>query len=73
MTAEDYDEKQLERLNFHLNTGDYFPMLAAILGFAQETVQDCKCSAEDETVMLETDVLKNARRDLMYLYKTVLS
>ena len=64
------DDERKERLDFHLNTGDYFPMLATILGFAQENVQDCACSAEDgEIASIEKDVLEKTRKDLMYLHQ----
>jgi hypothetical protein len=63
------EEERLERLTFHLNTGDYFPMLATVLGFVQESVSDCTCSATDELLPIEKDVLENARFDLLYLHK----
>jgi hypothetical protein len=69
MTENNISEDRAERLSFHLSTGDYFPMLATILGFVQESVQDCACSADNELVPLETDVLRGTRDDLMYLHK----
>jgi hypothetical protein len=62
-------EERIERLTFHLKTGDYFPMLATILGFAQETVAGCGCGADSDLLPLETGVLKDTRNDLMYLHK----
>jgi hypothetical protein len=59
-------EERIERLTFHLKTGDYFPMLATILGFAQETVAGCECGADGDLVPLETGVLKNTRNELLF-------
>jgi hypothetical protein len=68
-TPEFFEEERIERLSFHLQTGDYFPMLATILGFVEESVQDCSCTAVDALAPLERDVLKGTRHDLMYLHK----
>ncbi len=68
--AEPVQEKdhRLERLKFHVNTGDYFPMLATILGFLEETVQECKCGLTAEIVPVETKVVRDVRKDLSYLH-----
>ena len=63
------DDDHLDRLSFHLETGDYFPMLATVLGFVQESVQTCSCSETEELLPLEATALKGARTDLMYLHK----
>ena len=68
-TPEIFEEERIERLSYHLQTGDYFPMLATVLGFVQESVQECSCSSEDRLAPLERDVLKGTRHDLMYLHK----
>ncbi len=60
---------RMERLSFHLESGDYFPMLATLLGFVQETVQNCSCGLMQDVVPIETDTLKAARKDLMYLHR----
>ncbi len=62
-------EERIERLSFHLKTGDYFPMLATILGFAQETVAGCGCGTDEALVSLEAGVLKNIRNELLYLHE----
>ena len=58
-------EDRIERLSYHLQTGDYFPMLATILGFVEESVQECSCVAKDELAPVEKDVLNGTRHDLM--------
>lgn len=57
------DDHRIERLEFHLKNGDYFPMLATILGFLQETVKDC---AKDST---QYQLVQDVRKDLMHLHK----
>jgi hypothetical protein len=63
------EEHHLERLRFHLKTGDYFPLLATILGFLEETVKECDCSAEAELAPMEARVIETVRKDLAYLNK----
>ncbi len=62
------EEKRLERLDFHLKTGDYFRVLATVLGFLEETVADCTCSAVSDMTPLEQEVIKSLRQDLAYLH-----
>ncbi len=57
------DDRRIERLEFHLNAGDYFPMLATILGFLQETAKDC---AKDD---VQYELIKKVRKDLMHLHQ----
>ena len=63
------DEERLGRLSYHLETGDYFPMLATVLGFVEESVQTCSCAETEALLPLEAVALKGARTDLMYLHK----
>lgn len=63
------DEYSLERLTFHLETGDYFPMLATILGFLEETIIEREHSSVSELISMETLVIRNVRKDLDYLHK----
>ena len=63
------NEYDIERLDFHLKTGDYFPMLATILGFIQESVGECACTTVTEMVPIETKLIQNVRKDLAYLHK----
>lgn len=57
------DDRRIERLEFHLKSGDYFPMLATILGFVEETVKDC---AKDD---VQYGLIQKVRKDLMHLHK----
>jgi hypothetical protein len=61
--------ERIERLKFHLETGDYFPMLATVLGFIEETVSECECTQIVEKVPLETKAVRDARKDLLYLHR----
>ena len=63
------DQERLDRLSYHLETGDYFPMLATVLGFVEESVQSCACAKTEKLLPLEAHALKGARTDLMYLHK----
>jgi hypothetical protein len=62
------EEVRLERLTFHLQTGDYFRVLATVLGFVQETVTECTCTVESDLGPLETRVISSVRADLDYLH-----
>jgi hypothetical protein len=62
------DDERLEKLKFHLDTGDYFPMLATILGFVQETVTECECADVADILPMETRIVRDTRKDLMYLH-----
>jgi hypothetical protein len=62
-------EARIERLKYHLETGDYFLFLSTVLGFAQETLAECTCAANSELTPLEVNALENARKDLEYLQK----
>lgn len=60
---------EYERLNvlaFHIETGDYFPFLATLLGFVEETL-----TREDDTqesISIQLAAVKSARKDLQYLH-----
>jgi hypothetical protein len=69
MNDDQINNRRLERLYFHLETGDYFPMLATIFGFLEETVTECGCASKLAIAPIETDVIKNVRKDLEYLHK----
>jgi hypothetical protein len=61
------DTDRLARLHFHLKTGDYFPILATILGFIEETVSTYP--AKDAMPCLERQLIQGVRKDLMYLHE----
>ncbi|MEO6536360.1 MAG: hypothetical protein ABIT47_01595 [Candidatus Paceibacterota bacterium] len=62
------DSERLARLHFHLKTGDYFPMLATILGFVEETIASYS-TAPDTLPTLEKELISSVRKDLMYLHE----
>lgn len=61
------DTERLARLHFHLKTGDYFPTLATILGFIEETVS--AYPQKDALPCLERELIQSVRKDLMYLHE----
>jgi formate dehydrogenase maturation protein FdhE len=61
------DTERLARLHFHLKSGDYFPTLATILGFVEETISSMDAQA-DSLPALERELIQGVRKDLMYLH-----
>ncbi len=61
------DTERLARLHFHLKSGDYFPTLATILGFVEETVSSID-SGPSGMPALERELIHSVRKDLMYLH-----
>lgn len=59
-------ETRRERLIFHLKTGDYFAMLATILGFVEETLERAE-SKNLELAQKEAALARRLREDLIYL------
>lgn len=66
-TSATHDTERLARLHFHLKSGDYFPTLATILGFVEETLSTYP--AKDAMPCLESELLQGVRKDLMYLHE----
>jgi formate dehydrogenase maturation protein FdhE len=62
------DQERLARLHFHLKSGDYFPTLATILGFVEETISSLELP-QDAMPALERELIHGVRKDLMYLHK----
>lgn len=62
------DTERLARLHFHLKSGDYFPTLATILGFIEETISSYD-AAPGSMPVLERELIQGVRKDLMYLHK----
>jgi hypothetical protein len=60
------DDYRLSRLEFHIKNGDYFPMLATILGFIEETIKQCDKS---ELAERQYALLKDVKKDLMHLHQ----
>jgi hypothetical protein len=62
------DTERLARLHFHLKSGDYFPTLATILGFVEETISSYELKPGSMPA-LERELIQSVRKDLMYLHK----
>ncbi len=62
------DNERLARLHFHLKTGDYFPTLATILGFVEETLGNYTAST-DALPPLEQELIRSVRKDLLHLHE----
>ncbi len=56
-----------EKLEFHVESGDYFLMLAGALGFVEEALAQCEAgkSLKGE----ERKILKELREDLVYVHR----
>ena len=63
------DPKELERLQFHLKTGDYFPLLATVMCALEEGIKSCEAGVEHAAEYLDSTVLENIRKELLYLHK----
>lgn len=62
------DDTQIERLKFHVDTGDYFRLIGTILGFLEETVEN-KCQAVPGELMdMQCQTIERFRKDLEYLH-----
>ncbi|MDB5195371.1 MAG: hypothetical protein JWO84_555 [Parcubacteria group bacterium] len=59
---------RLERLEFHIKTGDYFPLLATVMGFLEESIRTCE-NGFLTIAPIEAKVIENIRQDLIHLHK----
>jgi hypothetical protein len=50
-----------EHIDLHIETGDYFAMLATVMGFMQEGLEECKGRSR------EHELAQELRQDLRYL------
>ena len=66
--AKTTDTERLARLHYHLKSGDYFPTLATILGFVEETISGYQ-DGPDSMPRLECELIQSVRKDLMYLHE----
>ncbi len=57
------DDYRLQRLEFHLKQGDYFPMVATVVGFIEEALKECKSD------VVKASTLATLKKDLMHLHK----
>ena len=64
-TSQLTDHERLEKLTFHIEHGDYFGSLAALLGFVEERLAGE--SYDHELACVELEAVRAARKDLQYL------
>jgi hypothetical protein len=57
----------ISNLQYHLATGDYFFLLATILGFSEEALKNCHCNPTAVLAEEELELLSQMHRDLLYL------
>lgn len=65
---ETHDPKRLAALEFHVRTGDYFPLLATVMGFLEESVRECE-NGFLTIAPIEAEVVRTLRQDLIHLYQ----
>ncbi len=63
------DPQRLEQLEFHLKTGDYFPLLATVICALEEGVKACTDGVAHAADFMDHEVLAGLRQDLIYLHK----
>lgn len=59
--------ERLEQLKYHLETGDYFPLLSTIMGFMEEAMYECQTGTLTLAPM-EAEVIRQMREDLIHLH-----
>lgn len=62
------DDERIQHLLFHLETGDYFAMLATIMGFIEESLQSAAVKNEPLKER-ELALIRDLKKDLMYLHE----
>jgi hypothetical protein len=60
------DYERQNALAFHIETDDYFPFLATLLGFVEETLATGDCT--QNLTSIEVEAIRAARKDLQYLH-----
>jgi hypothetical protein len=63
------DPERLERLRFHLQSGDYVPLLCTVLNFLEDGVKACETGVAHAADLLDASVINGMREDLIYLHK----
>ena len=56
--------ERLSKLAFHIETGDYFYSLSALLAFVEETLAS---GDTEESQLLQLEAVRASRKDLQYL------
>jgi len=67
MCAHERSPERLEQLQYHLETGDYFPLLSTIMGFMEEAMRECQTGTLT-LVPMEAEVIRQMREDLIHLH-----
>lgn len=62
----DDEGERHDRLMYHISSGDYFNMVATILGFLEESLQQ-RATPEEELEARELKLARELREDLRYL------
>ena len=65
--AHDTEPERIQQLEYHIETGDYFPLLSTVLGFMEETMQECETGTLS-LIPMEADVIRQMRKDLVHLH-----
>lgn len=63
------DPTRLKQLEFHITSGDYFPVLATMLAFLEDGAKLNQTGMAPDAVPLETKLIEDFRKDLIYLHK----
>lgn len=62
------DPERVKQLEYHVTTGDYFPVLATVLGFLEEGMKQCE-EGVHEVVSVTPNVIEGLRKDLLHLHR----
>lgn len=70
ISVDDAEAKKRERLLFHIQSGDYFGMLATALGFVEEALHPSARVTEGKGITPSEEALlvQDLRNDLRYLH-----
>lgn len=68
MTEITSEPERLRQLEYHIESGDYFPLLATVLGFLEEGMRECETGVLT-LAPIEAEVIEGFRRDLIHLHK----
>src|SRR3989344_6600078 len=58
------DPEQLKLLEYHLQTGDYFPLLSTVMGFFEEAMRECQ-TGPLVLAPMEAEVIQQMREGLI--------
>ena len=66
MSALTHTDKEVEQLKRHVKTGDYFAILATVLGFVEDSLGSA-ITKNEELKECEIRVIQNLKKELTYL------